>query len=354
MKVSILTFQFAHNYGALLQAYALKKYIECLGHIVNIAPYYPEWAQKEYAISPFAKGLSARKRVRLAIQYPRRKLLARAFHLFQEENLGLHKTFSTIKELEDYLNKFDCVIFGSDQIWNDRITGDTNAYYGGNITTTRISYAASLGSFSLTPKQEQKLNFFLPRFKAISVREYTTEEKLKELIDKPIKTVTDPVFMLNSKEWEALCKPIAVNSRFMFLYFLHQDQYLLDHAIQYANEHGLTIYEAHPTLARFNRGCKVLSYVGPQEFLWLIKNAECICTNSFHAVSFCVIFKKKVLHIPNPDSPERTVSLLSHFGIDVDCPAVSVPLYDLKKYDYSLLDNSIYNSKEFLKQAIEQ
>ena len=71
MKITILTFQFAHNYGALLQAFALKDYLQSLGHQVNIAPYYPEWAQAEYAISPFAKGVPPRRRIRLALQYPR-------------------------------------------------------------------------------------------------------------------------------------------------------------------------------------------------------------------------------------------------------------------------------------------
>jgi len=83
MDASILTFQFAHNYGALLQAYALKKYLQNAGHKVKIAPYYPDWAQKEYTISPFAKGISVRKRIRFAIQYPKRKHLAEKFqHIF--------------------------------------------------------------------------------------------------------------------------------------------------------------------------------------------------------------------------------------------------------------------------------
>ena len=73
MKTAILTFQFAHNYGALLQAYALKQYLKSHDLEGEIAPYYPDWAQSEYAISPFAKGVSFRRRVRLASQYWKRK-----------------------------------------------------------------------------------------------------------------------------------------------------------------------------------------------------------------------------------------------------------------------------------------
>ena len=63
MRTTILTFQFAHNYGALLQAYALKKFVSLNGNETTIAPYYPEWAQAEYAISPNLR----RKRMLLTI-----------------------------------------------------------------------------------------------------------------------------------------------------------------------------------------------------------------------------------------------------------------------------------------------
>ncbi len=108
MDVSILTFQFAHNYGALLQAYALKKHLQNSGHNTKIAPYYPDWAQKEYTISPFAKGISIRKRIS-CLSVSKRKQLAGKFQSFQKEMLELDYSFETIKELEDYLAAFDVV-----------------------------------------------------------------------------------------------------------------------------------------------------------------------------------------------------------------------------------------------------
>ena len=87
MKTAILTFQFAHNYGALLQAYALKQYLKSHDLEGEIAPYYPDWAQSEYAISPFAKGISFRRRVRLASQYWKRKGQSEVFDKFISEEL---------------------------------------------------------------------------------------------------------------------------------------------------------------------------------------------------------------------------------------------------------------------------
>lgn len=101
MKTAILTFQFAHNYGALLQAYALKQYLKSHDLEGEIAPYYPDWAQSEYAISPFAKGISFRRRVRLASQYWKRKGQSEVFDKFISEELDAGDTFSSELELKN-------------------------------------------------------------------------------------------------------------------------------------------------------------------------------------------------------------------------------------------------------------
>lgn len=352
MDISILTFQFAHNYGALLQAYALRKYLQNEGHHVTIAPYFPDWAQKEYSISPFTKGISVRKRIRFTLQYPQRRLLVEKFRQFQREMLETEESFETKGKLEKYLDAFETVVFGSDQIWNDKITGDTDAYYGGNISSTRVAYAASLGTRKMTAVQEKYAREFFPRFKAISVRESTSQKLLERIMDIPVTAVADPVFLLSRKEWKEISAPVETAEKFILLYFLRDDPGLLACAKRIAEEHHLVIYEVHPTLARFHEGCKPLYDVGPGEFLWLLRHADYVCTNSFHATSFSVIFRKKLLHIPNEISPERTTSLLSYIGIDVK-ETTDPPLYDLSERDYSGLDELIDSSKDFLNQALK-
>ena len=144
MNAAILTFQFAHNYGALLQAYALSRYLKGRNIHVEIAPYNPEWAQAEYAISPLAKGIPPRRRIRLALQYPRRKKQSQFFEQFIAEELNAGSTFATEPELYQWLDRHDCVVCGSDQIWNNRITGDGAAYYAAGSRVKKVSYAASL------------------------------------------------------------------------------------------------------------------------------------------------------------------------------------------------------------------
>lgn len=353
MKVRIVTFQFAHNYGAMLQAYALREYIEGLGQQVEIAPYIPEWADKEYTINPFSNGIPFRKRVRLLLQYNKRKKTANKFEIFQKENLNLHGNIRTIEKLESYLNEADVVFFGSDQIWNSEITGDSSAYYGGNITSKRISYAASLGTKTLSDVQKKNVKTYLPKFKKISVRENESAGLLKKYLNEDVSIVCDPVFLIKQEDWTTLCsRPEEIKeANFMVLYFLKEDMRLYKYAKEYANNNNLIIYEIHPTLAKFHRGTKHLVDIGPREFLWLIKNADCICSNSFHATSFSVIFKKKLLHIPNCASPGRTKSLFNTLGIEL-IDSNKMPLYDFETQDEKRLNEYIIESSDFLKSSL--
>lgn len=353
MNVAILTFQFAHNYGALLQAYALSRYLKGKNLQVEIAPYDPAWAQAEYAISPLAKGVPPRRRIRLALQYPKRKKQSRFFEQFIAEELNVGSTFAAESELYQWLDRHDCVVCGSDQIWNDRITGGSAAYYAAGSRVKKVSYAASLGTAKLSAAQKRNMENYLPQFSAISVREPGSAEKVEQLLHKPVQVVLDPVFLLQQEDWRKIARPVDVDPNFLFLYFLQEDEALLHWAQHYAKEHGLKIYEVHPTMAAKHPGCERLDYVGPKEFVWLIQNAACVCTNSFHATAFSTIYKKKLIHIPNAKSPERTISLLQRAGITLE-QGEKMPLYDLALYDSSSLEREIEKSKAFLDAALRE
>ena len=197
MKITILTFQFAHNYGALLQAYALKDYLQQLDNQVDFVPYYPAWARVEYAINPFVKGVPPRRRIRLGAQYFKRKKQGQIFNDFISEELGVTETFSSEYRLVSWINDHDCVICGSDQIWNDKITGNDSSYFADGVDSRKIAYAASLGTTQLTNEQKSNIRNYLPEFSAISVREPSLAVAIEELINKKVNVVLDPVFLLD-------------------------------------------------------------------------------------------------------------------------------------------------------------
>lgn len=352
MKITIFTFQFAHNYGALLQAFALKDYLQSLGHQVNLVPYYPEWAQAEYAISPLAKGVPPRRRVRLALQYPRRKKQSQMFNKFISEDLNAGKTFSSKDDLIEWLNDHECVICGSDQIWNSKITGNGNDYFASGAKIMKVAYAASLGTSCLTNEQKGNIQHYLPEFSAVSVREPSSATAIEEMLNIKVDVVLDPVFLVDETRWANFGRSVDVKKKYLFLYFLQENEKLLKYAKEYAKKNGLIIYDVHPTMSRRHDGCVRINNVGPKEFIWLIQNAECICTNSFHATAFSTIFKKKLIHIPNSKSPERTVSLLARVGIQLKS-SDEFPVYDLSLSNRCNLKEEIQKSKDFINTALQ-
>ena len=353
MNIATLTFHFAHNYGAMLQAYALKKYLSEQGHTVDIAPYYPSWAKKEYAYSPLTSKISIKKRIRFLYQYPVRKKQVNLFETFKQQYLNTDDHLDSTQKLHEYLSSYDAIVYGSDQIWNNNITGNSSEYYGfKNDEVVKIAYAASLGTREINDIQRKYIIDFLPSFKAISVREVQSKGLIETILKRDVDVVCDPVFLLSPDKWESVEKEVSVDPNFMLVYFLKRDENLLQYALRYAHEKNLHPYVIHPTLAFVPNGCTPLRSIGPREFLWLIHNAKCVCTNSFHAVSFSVIFRKKMLHIPNSNSPERTISLLGYLGISIK-PRNEIPLYDLEQRDYDGLNNYIRNSKTFLLTALD-
>ena len=124
MKIGILTFQFPYNYGAMLQAYALKSFITNKGYETSVLPYFPVHFKQGYSISPFQEGIPLKHRVHNAVTYCKRKPQVSLFERFKEEYLysSREKEVSKGTLLSECLEELDIVFYGSDQIWNDLIT----------------------------------------------------------------------------------------------------------------------------------------------------------------------------------------------------------------------------------------
>lgn len=352
-KIGILTFQFAHNYGAMLQAYALKGYIKKMDINCELIPYYPVHFQGAYEISPLSKGSSFKHKLGNILHYFKRKDQYQLFNNFKYNELyesNVTNEIDSFSQISSYCGKFNTVIFGSDQIWNTDINYNDSVYFGATINCKKISYAASMGKKTPVDKQVEYVRKYLSSFHAISVREPDSQVIIKKIANLDAEVVCDPVFLLTKNEWVELEQSVAgLNKPYILIYVLEENEELLKQAKELASENNWNLYSIHPTLGIKFNGIQQLTKVGPKEFLYLIHHAEAVCTNSFHAVSFSVIYKKRLLHIPNSKSPERTVSLLrllklnSEDGIDVD----------LNQCDYTNLEKTILRSKEFIKANLE-
>ena len=158
LQCGIITFHRAHNYGALLQAYALRKIIASLGYDVKFIDYQHKNLEEGYNLYPkLPSNITTGKFIRyskdwahLVLDYRRKKARNIAFNDFIN-------TYIPLIPIERDVS-LDVIVLGSDQIWNSKYTsGLDENYYGINKkinSNIKISYAASMGLSSLDKKDE--------------------------------------------------------------------------------------------------------------------------------------------------------------------------------------------------------
>ena len=160
MKIGILTFHNVPNYGAVLQAFALKSFVEknfdAKTFIVDYKCVGNDDSFKNIKQS-FYKINNVLKRIYKIAQFD--FYIGRKYDYKIIKFEDFKKSYLSVSELKDTLKDFDVILCGSDQIWNPRITnGFQDVYFGVKKpkTTKYISYAASCGDISEFSVQEKE------------------------------------------------------------------------------------------------------------------------------------------------------------------------------------------------------
>ncbi len=345
MKIGILTFHFAHNYGAMLQAYALKSYLSQQGNEVSVIPYESKLFYHQYKSRPFAIKKNPFDIVKHFKKYCYKKPQIKRFENFVSEYIAANgKRLGSRIEVNEAALQYDMIIVGSDQVWNQNLTGSDLVYFGADAAKyiPYISYAACMGDYDLSDPESVEL---IKNFKAVSVRENDAAEKLKAKgIDAQL--CVDPVFLQNKNFWQSLMEKSAFKPKkpYILYYSLQEPQALIKRTQELANRTGLQVLMIHGKLMERKMQGELLNEVGPIEFLKLINDAEYICTDSFHALAFSIFFGKKVLLEAHAKTGSRTKQLLSLVGVnDVD------EFIDCSHLDKGKLEEMADSSKEFLK-----
>lgn len=349
MKVGIVTFHAAHNFGAALQAYALCKWINdnINGVEAELIDFQPQEMKKLYSINPCYGGLKNTMK-RLISTYNRSKQIS-AFKQFQKSELIVSNSVNNESDYQKLTLVYDCIVYGSDQIWNLSITGNTDIYWGKYVSYKKIAYAASFGNDKLTEYQKQNIKQYLHQFDLISVREKQSIHMIEECSDLRVYDVVDPVFLLGEDYWKKWIGDKALLSGEYILYYsLRNDDNLISQTESLAKKERLPIYIVHPIAQKQKVKGKQLFDIGPKEFMNMVFNAKYVCTNSFHAMAFSCIFKKKVLHVSNKASKGRVGSLMQLFEFEGN----EQDVIDFSEYDYGVINLLIGKSKDLIKQAL--
>lgn len=363
MKIKTITCHDVYNYGASLQAYALQYFLMSLGHDVEIIDYKPDYMRNHYKFWYVPKSSRFYEKANKSVLFKfllccyfapmRFSTYGRKnkFDLFRKEFLHLTRRYNIYNELQNYPPDADVYIAGSDQIWNSSLSNGKDPSFFlqfGDKKVKRIAYAASFGIPEIEEKHKAMNRKWLETFDAIAVRESTGVGILKSLGIDGVE-VLDPVYLLTKSEWEYLAGEKRIyNNRYLLIYDLClNDDRLYIEAKKISEKYNLKIISVDGT-AKCPYADKNISDAGPREFLNLIKNAEFVITNSFHATSFSIIF-----HIPfavfyKYNNISRMHDLLVQLGL-INClnSKENKYTYDWAEIDL-LLQSKIFHSKRFL------
>lgn len=355
-KAGILTFHDAHNYGAVLQAYALKKYIKKLGIDANIINYHhttiPDGFPRERVIKEKTQEEIEKYKYSEKDHYER-------WEKFNEFIKKLTNNDENVYITENDLEKIDLDywICGSDQIWNTDITRGINKgfFLDFNTNGRKISYAASMGIPRLEEKYEKDFVDAINNIEYVSVREDALKDYINSLTNIEVEKVVDPTLLLEEEDYNELLKENMINERYLLIYALGPDERLTQIAKQKAEEKSLKIIELND-FKRKDYFCEQVSNAGPQEFLTLIKNAEVVVTNSFHGTIFSAMFEKDFYTITRLNRNARMESLLDMFDMTDRLIDSLDDLKNVREQDYKKalinVKKETQKSKSFLKKVL--
>ena len=297
MKIGTITFHWANNYGAVLQAYALQQFLKNNGYDTEIIDYKPA-------------RLYFRELIRDAIYNRKNLTKRRKIKKFIKKHIRLSDKTAYQSSKVSKINDYNAVVCGSDQIWNEWLLfhaekNPCTVYYLGTVGTEvkKISYAASFGTNILKEETKTLIQPILESFSGISVRENTAVEMLKDINISAIR-VCDPTLLLDGEDYLPIFADTVVRRRSVFPFILHKNQDAANEIVQYVKRH-------------FNDTTDTKIPLSVNEWLSSIANCDIVVTNSFHATVFSILFHKNfiVLPVDGKDMNDRITTLLDSVGL---------------------------------------
>jgi len=355
MRIGILTFQFADNYGALLQAYSLRTYLKkARVEQVEIINYANEKLKNDYSLNPLKKAGMRQKLVAL-YKLPKMAFNRMKFQQFRSEllDIDINKWVCGVDD-----KKYDIVIVGSDQVWNMQITHNDLLYFlpNSNLEYKKCSYAASANNEFVGKEYAEQVKKYLEDFKSVSVREKQLSELIVSKYGIPNQVVLDPVFLTKSEDWEKIeVKPKGISDKFVVYYSLQANDDLEKMANRLGESMQLPVYVVHPLQRRIAKCGKLLTGVGPREFLYLINHAQAVVANSFHAFTFSLLFGKDIYFTYVEGLSNRVSSLVNLLSLSVNQAELDKVNYiRFSKANTVALNAHIRKSEEYLRSIIHE
>lgn len=357
MKIATLTFHGSHNYGSVLQAYALSKQLELMGNEVEILNLRPQSQKDMYSLNK--KSNSVLYRLFDILVKRKRTKRYNSYERFINEVLPVTDTeYSTTEELSKTNLGFRAYVCGSDQIWNPVCPDFETAYYlqflDKDSDAKRISYAASFGKSDFDAETEKQIGAWVQDFDYVSVRELKGKQLIERVTDKDVCVVCDPVVLLDRKYWDELAIDPKIKEPYMLVYFLENNHGNKGFVDELSKTLGLKVV----VLTEYLRDIVKL-YIkkydaSPEEFVGLFKNAAFVYTNSFHGTAFATIYNKPFISVIDADqenavnnNDSRKIDYLKLVGLQGRLVKNDLPSKEeLLNCDFTIANNKIKEFRE--------
>lgn len=342
MRVGVVTVFKSENCGSFLQAWALQKVLQQMGHEVYFLQY-KKLFERKIDIAFQVLKCCVKGRFSTACFLMERRYL---FHEAQ-------------KRLNVCLNdkEIDACIFGSDTIWNfeDSFFRDQSEFFlGTEINCPKIGYAISAGATSSDSFfSVEGIKYALTKFSSIGVRDINVKNILN-LIGKNVTDVLDPTLLL-SKEQYLEKNNISLPKRYVFVYYFgNMSDELYLQLCEFCKKSGLDIVHMGFPDKRFSTNITN----SPDNFISCYKNADYVLTNTFHGCIFSILFNKAFA--TDGFNKKKIADLIYKFDLNSQCISESqtMEICFTKEIDYKSVNEKMTryraDSFDFLSKALSE
>lgn len=337
-KIALLNIQRCDSHGAVLLAYALEQILNQKGYQVQTLDYkYAGRIVEKNIVKNYVLRIKIKIKKQLHLSYIGKKIKGKSvknefdiqsqrFRLFRQKRLHLTREITDVHD--DLLSGFDAFIVGSDVVWKPEIAAcvDRELFFLKSVpvSSKRIAYAASIGTDD-EDILESCSSAYVGAFDSIdciSIREQSMIPFVEKYTNKLVKSVIDPVFLLNSEDYlkvENNTQKVLKNKQYIYVYLLGKNKNALNEANKLAESLNMSI------LLDLNDGFNDANIItvpfesaisaGPAEFLYNIRNASYVITDSFHATAFSILFNISFWVFKRGTISVRMSDLLERFSL---------------------------------------
>ncbi|MFZ9937801.1 MAG: polysaccharide pyruvyl transferase family protein [Luteolibacter sp.] len=293
MRVGILTFHHAFNYGAFLQAEGLLGCLCNLGHKAEIVDYRNPALEAtherciRYGWHPLHKLAGYRRRAR-----------------FIDDLKDLKPGPLAHDPVSIDWSRYDALVYGSDEIWNylSHVHRFDPVFFGGGAPASmkRIAYAPSLGELDWPQRQvPAEIPDLLSAYQDIAVRDTNAAQFVEKTTGHVPPIVVDPVFLHHRSELQT---PRETRTPFVLVYGEIRDRAMAQACRDWSKRLGCNTV----SVGYRNPWCdRMVLDAGPHDFLGWLAEARAVLTTTFHGTMFSIKFQKPFVTLRPPTARKK-------------------------------------------------